>query len=87
MAPSVGRAAGHAARGARSRYDLEVDTTRQTSLPAHYELTWSQWVFSAASIAAAFVLIAAVGYRSVSAIDVRTWWVPLLEQALATLAG
>ena len=37
--------------------------TRQTSLPAHYELTWSQWVFSAASIAVAFVLIAAVGYR------------------------
>ena len=53
-----------------------------TSLPAHYELTWSQWVFSAASLAVAFVLIAAVGYRIVSAIDVRTWWV-----LLAVLAG
>ena len=70
----------------READDLEVGTTRQTSLPAHYELTWSQWVFSAASIAVAFVLIAAVGYRIVSAIDVRTWWAPLAVLAGMTVA-
>ena len=43
-------------------------------------------MFSAASIAVAFVLIAAVGYRMVSAIDVRAWWAPLAMLAGMTAA-
>lgn len=54
-----------------------MSSTRHNSLPAHYELTRSQLVFSAGSIVAAFALLAAIGYRVVSVIDVRHWWVPL----------
>ena len=39
-------------------------------------------MFSAVSIAAAFLLLAADGYRVVTAIDVTRWWVPL-----AVIAG
>jgi plasmanylethanolamine desaturase len=63
-----------------------VSTTGHSGLPAHYELTWSQFVFSAVSIVVAFVLLAAVGYRTVSAIDVRQWWVPLAVVAGMTAA-
>jgi plasmanylethanolamine desaturase len=62
-----------------------VSTTRDAELPAHYELPWPQLVFSAVSIVVAFVLLAAIGYRIVRAIDVRQWWVPLAVVAgLAT---
>ena len=63
-----------------------MSTTRHSALPAHYELTWPQLVFSAVSIVVAFVLFAAVGYRIVSAIDVRQWWVPLAVVAGLTAA-
>jgi plasmanylethanolamine desaturase len=47
------------------------------ALPAHYALTRSQLVFSAASIVVAFLMLAVVGYRIVDGIGVARWWVPL----------
>ena len=57
-------------------------STEPTVLPAHYELTRVQLVFSAASIAIAFLLLGIVGYRIVNGTDVARWWVPL-----AVIAG
>jgi hypothetical protein len=63
-----------------------VNPTRPSALPAHYELTWSQLVFSALASVVAYALIAVAGWRIVSAIDVRQWWVPLVVVAGVTAA-
>ena len=54
-------------------------------LPAHYQLTRSQQLFSGASIAAAFLVLGALGLRIAARVDLRQWWVPLA--ALAGLAA
>jgi hypothetical protein len=63
-----------------------VSPNQDAVLPAHYELTWPQLVFSAASIVVAFLLLCAVGYRVVSTIDVFQWWAPLAVVAGMTAA-
>jgi len=45
--------------------------------PTHYAVTRAQLFFSAVSIAAAFVLLAALALRVVAGADVWQWWVPL----------
>jgi hypothetical protein len=49
-----------------------------TSLPSHYEVSRSQFVFSAVSIAAAGVLLAALGIRLAAHLDPWRWWHPLV---------
>ena len=44
--------------------------------PVHYETSLAQFVFSAASIAAAFAALAALGIRLVAHGDVWAWWTP-----------
>jgi hypothetical protein len=61
---------------ARRRYHHDVNARETVTLPAHYELTWGQVVFSAISIGVAFVLLGAAGYRVATGIDVVRWWVP-----------
>jgi ubiquitin-conjugating enzyme E2 variant len=53
-----------------------VTGTRQP-LPVHYELTRGQAVFSCVSIGAAFLLIAGLGVRLATGLDLWQWWVPL----------
>ena len=45
--------------------------------PTHYDLTPAQSLFSIASIAAAFLLFAALGARITLQLDLWQWWVPL----------
>src|SRR5687768_8625728 len=45
-------------------------------LPGHYELTRSQWIFSFLALAAAFLLLAALGFRGVARGDLWHWWIP-----------
>src|SRR4051812_10500694 len=46
-------------------------------LPAHYQLTRAQLFFSAASIAAAFLVLGALGFRIAMRLNLWQWWVPL----------
>ena len=46
-------------------------------LPAHYQLTRSQLVFSSVSIAVAFLLLGLVGFRLATLLGLWHWWVPL----------
>lgn len=56
----------------RSRADDKTD------VPAHYELTRSQLVFSICSIAGAFTLLAAAGARVAAQLDLFQLWVPVI---------
>jgi ubiquitin-conjugating enzyme E2 variant len=51
--------------------------TNRPPLPAHYELSRFQSIFSAASIAAAAGFLAAVGFRLATEADLWRWWAPL----------
>ena len=46
-------------------------------LPLHYELTRSQLLFSGVSLAAAFLVLGALGFRIATRLDLLQWWVPL----------
>lgn len=46
-------------------------------LPAHYELTRSQFAFSVVSIAAACALLGIAAFRIGHAVDVWHWWMPM----------
>ncbi len=46
-------------------------------LPAHYDVTRSQFLFSGLSIAAAFLAVGALGCRIAMRLDLWQWWVPL----------
>ena len=46
-------------------------------LPALHDLTRAQLLFSAFSIAVAFVLLGAFGVRIATGLDLSQWWVPL----------
>jgi hypothetical protein len=48
-----------------------------TTVPAHYALTRAQFVFSLASLAAAFVAVGMLGFRIFLRLDLWQWWVPL----------
>ena len=56
---------------------MPVRSTSDPRLPAHYELTRSQFVFSSLSLASAFLLLGAFGLRIAMRVDLRQWWVPL----------
>ena len=61
--------------GSTRRYN---DAVRQTvELPGHYELTRSQWIFSFLALAAAFALLAALGFRIATRADLWRWWIPV----------
>jgi hypothetical protein len=45
--------------------------------PIHYQLTRAQFSFSLLSIATAFLLLGALGFRIATELDLWTWWVPL----------
>jgi ubiquitin-conjugating enzyme E2 variant len=47
------------------------------TLPSHYELSRARWIFAAASIAAAFLLLGALGVRIGARVGLAQWWVPL----------
>jgi ubiquitin-conjugating enzyme E2 variant len=49
-----------------------------TTQPAHYELTRSQFLFSIISIAAAFLLLSVLGFRIAMQANLWLWWVPLM---------
>ena len=51
--------------------------TIRGSVLTHYELTRSQSIFSAVSIAAAFLLVAVLGVRIGTRLDLLQWWAPL----------
>jgi plasmanylethanolamine desaturase len=46
-------------------------------LPRHYELTRPQLLFSGVSLAAASLLLGALGFRIATQFDLWQWWVPL----------
>jgi hypothetical protein len=46
-------------------------------LPLHDELTRSQLLFSGVSLAAAFLVLRALGFRIATRLDLLQWWVPL----------
>lgn len=46
-------------------------------LPSHYPLTRSQLLFSGASVAAAFLVLGAFGFRIATRVDLWQWWVPV----------
>ena len=46
-------------------------------LPAHYELTRAQLLFSGASIAAAFLVLGVFAFRLATRMDLWHWWVPV----------
>lgn len=46
-------------------------------LPSHYQLTRSQLIFSAGSIAAAVVVLGAFGFHIAMWLDLWQWWVPV----------
>jgi ubiquitin-conjugating enzyme E2 variant len=46
------------------------------SLPAHYQVTRAQVVFSVVSIAAAFAACAVLGWRLATRADLWRWWMP-----------
>jgi len=54
-----------------------VSETLKPALPAHYELTRSQFAFSAVSIAMAFALVGIAALRIGRAMDAWHWWIPL----------
>src|SRR5712691_1808621 len=50
---------------------------RDLGLPAHYQLTRFQLLFSCVSLAAAFLVLGALGFRIATRLDLWQWWVPL----------
>ena len=48
-----------------------------SALPSHSELTRWQLLWAAISIAAALLLLAALGFRIATRLDLWQWWVPL----------
>jgi ubiquitin-conjugating enzyme E2 variant len=62
--------------GARERDDA-ARAPLDPGPPAHYAATRSQLFFSGLSIAAAFLLLAALGVRIATRFDLSQWWVPL----------
>ena len=55
-------------------------------LPGHYELTRSQVILSILALAAAFVLLAALGFRVAVGVDLWRWWIPVAFVAGITAA-
>ena len=54
-----------------------MSASLKPGLPAHYELTRSQFAFSAVSIAVAFALLGIAAFRIVRAVDLWHWWMPI----------
>jgi len=54
---------------------------RGASLPGHYDVTRAQLVFSAASMAAAALALAVLGWRVVGHVDLWRWWTPIVFAA------
>jgi plasmanylethanolamine desaturase len=52
-------------------------SSRNSVLPAHYELTRGQFLFSLSSIAAATLLLGFLALRVVTRVGVAHWWLPL----------
>jgi len=53
------------------------DASPDRELPAHYQLTCSQLLFSGISLVAAFLALAALGFRIASRLGFWHWWLPL----------
>jgi len=62
------------------------DASPDRELPAHYQLTRFQLLLSGASLVAAFLVLAALGFRIAMRLGSWHWWVPLAAAGGMTAA-